>query len=84
MRFFSLNLVAYASGSGIGQYELLGSLQPDVSFNTTTGELAGRPSRGGTYALAVRCLGTCGWSNYAPFNFIVEGETTAPPSSGSS
>lgn len=81
MAYFSLNLAAYASG-GPTQFELLGSLPPGTSFNTSTGELAGRPSRGGaSYALSVRALGGCGWSNWSTFTLSV-GNEPPPPSGG--
>jgi len=79
--FFSLNLAAYASGGGIIQYELSGSLPPGMGFNTSTGELSGRPSLGGSFALAVRALNGCGWSNYATFTLTVS-EEPPPPGGG--
>lgn len=81
-QFFSLSLAGFASGGGIGQYELIGELPPGLGFNTTTGEISGRPTRGGSYPLAVRALNGCGWSNYAPFSIFVESEPSPPPPSG--
>lgn len=79
MQAFSLDLAAYASGASVTRYELSGSLPPGVSFNTATGELSGRPSRGGSFALYVRAMGGCGWSNYASFTLTVGEEPPPPP-----